>query len=114
MRFHRVMAHRRPNSVRLARPKSWQVHSRRSTLTTLTYGPMLQGANMDLTKQPAGTAVTHPLDPLSEAEVALACDLLRTAKQLGPHTRFSHIQLEESAKADILGWTPGTNLPRQA
>ena len=44
-------------------------------------------------------------------EVALASDMLRTAKQLGPDTRFSHVQLEEPAKADILGWTPERKVP---
>ena len=56
---------------------------------------------MNMTKQ--STAIDHPLDPLSEAEVALACDLLRADKQLGADSRFSHIQLEEPAKAAILG-----------
>jgi primary-amine oxidase len=60
------------------------------------------------------TDAVHPLDPLSESEVALASEILRTGKQLGPDVRFAHVQLEEPAKADVLGWTPNAKLPRRA
>jgi len=56
----------------------------------------------------------HPLDPLSEAELAAACDILKTEKQLGPDTRFGFVQLEEPIKADVLGWKPGKRLERRA
>ena len=56
----------------------------------------------------------HPLDPLSEAELAAACDILKTEKRLGPDTRFGFVQLEEPAKADVLGWKPGRPLQRRA
>jgi primary-amine oxidase len=59
-------------------------------------------------------SISHPLDPLSEAEVALASDILRSAKDLGETTRFTHVQLEEPAKADVLGWKPGTKVARRA
>jgi primary-amine oxidase len=52
------------------------------------------------------TATSHPLDPLSEAEVAAACRILTTKKKLGPNTRFIHVQLDEPAKADVLGGKP--------
>jgi primary-amine oxidase len=74
----------------------------------------LQGTNVEITSQIADTTINHPLDPLSETEVTLACELLRVAKQLGPNSRFSHVQLEEPAKADILGWKPDSRLPRRA
>ena len=48
----------------------------------------------------------HPLDPLSETELAAACDILKSVKQLGPDTRFGFVQLEEPAKSDVLGWKP--------
>jgi primary-amine oxidase len=57
---------------------------------------------------------THPLDPLSKAEVTLASDILRSAKNLGKDIRFTHVQLEEPAKADVLGWAPGATLARRA
>ncbi len=59
-------------------------------------------------------SIFHPLDPLSEAEVTLASGILRSAKDLGESTRFTHVQLEEPAKADVLGWKPGTKLARRA
>ena len=60
------------------------------------------------------TSVAHPLDPLSEAEVTLASDVLRQERELGPDIRFSHLQLEEPAKADVLGWQSRSDLPRRA
>src|SRR6185312_7980970 len=50
----------------------------------------------------------------SEAEVTLAADILREAKRLGPDIRFTHIQLEEPAKQDVLGWRPGVKPARRA
>ncbi len=61
-----------------------------------------------------GLRAAHPLDPLSEAEVTLASEVLRREKRLGADIRFSHVQLEEPAKADVLAWTPGSRLPRRA
>ena len=60
------------------------------------------------------TIVDHPLDPLSETEVALASDILKAEKQLGPGIRFAHVQLEEPAKSDVLAWQPDAKLPRGA
>jgi primary-amine oxidase len=60
------------------------------------------------------TTVAHPLDPLSEAEVALAADILKTAKKLGPDTRFAHIQLDEPAKSAVLAWNANATPPRRA
>jgi primary-amine oxidase len=56
----------------------------------------------------------HPLDPLSEAEITLACALLKKQKKLSASTRFAFVQLEEPAKSDVLTWTPGKPLPRAA
>jgi primary-amine oxidase len=66
------------------------------------------------TKPSAGMDAGHPLDPLSEAEVTLASEILTKEKRLGPHARFTHVQLEEPAKSDVLGWEPAAGLPRQA
>ena len=66
------------------------------------------------TKPSAGIDAGHPLDPLSETEVALASEILRNEKRLGPHARFTHVQLEEPAKSDVLGWKPAAGLPRRA
>jgi primary-amine oxidase len=69
---------------------------------------------MSHVEQTVGAKVAFPLDPLSEAEVALAADVLVREKQLGSDTRFTHVQLEEPAKADILAWQPHASLPRRA
>ncbi|UPJ50988.1 primary-amine oxidase [Bradyrhizobium sp. 200] len=66
------------------------------------------------TKPSAGVEAGHPLDPLSESEVALASEILKKEKRLGPHARFTHVQLEEPAKSDVLGWKPAAGLPRRA
>jgi len=68
------------------------------------------GRNEQLSHIQAG----HPLDPLTEAEVTLASEILRSEKELGVNIRFTHVQLEEPAKADVLAWRPGTHLPRRA
>jgi len=59
-------------------------------------------------------ATPHPLDPLSEAEVMLASDILRCEKRLGDNIRFTHVQLEEPAKSEVLAWGPGAMLGRRA
>ena len=64
--------------------------------------------------KPAATDHRHPLDPLSEVEITLACDLLKTHKKLSATTRFAFVQLEEPAKADVLAWAPGKPLQRRA
>ena len=56
----------------------------------------------------------HPLDPLSEAEITQACELLKKLKKLSPTTRFAFVQLEEPAKADVLAFAPGKPLQRRA
>ena len=66
------------------------------------------------TKPSAGMDAGHPLDPLSESEVALASEILRKEKRLGPHARFTHVQLEEPAKSDVLGWKPAAGHSRRA
>lgn len=65
-------------------------------------------------KKAAVTVAAHPLDPLGAHEVAAACAILRREKNLGPNTRFTHVQLEEPAKADVLGWKVGAKAPRRA
>lgn len=51
---------------------------------------------------------------MSEAELATACEILKTRKRLGPHTRFGFVQLEEPTKADVLRWKPGKPMKRRA
>ena len=56
----------------------------------------------------------HPLDPLSSAEIAAACTILKEQKKLGQDTRFAFVQLEEPPKADVLAWKAGGKVRRQA
>jgi primary-amine oxidase len=56
----------------------------------------------------------HPLDPLSEDEIAKAGDVLRKLKSLGDSIRFAFVQLEEPAKADVLKWKVGDAVHRAA
>ncbi|HRK20110.1 MAG TPA: primary-amine oxidase [Hyphomicrobiaceae bacterium] len=56
----------------------------------------------------------HPLDPLSEVEIAAACRLLKTKKRLPDTTRFAFVQLEEPSKAEVMSFKPGGGCPRRA
>jgi primary-amine oxidase len=58
----------------------------------------------------AGTAVRHPLAPLTVSEAALACRLA-LASGVGPGTRVVYCALAEPAKDLVLGWA-GRALPR--
>ncbi|MGL4322695.1 MAG: primary-amine oxidase [Beijerinckiaceae bacterium] len=65
------------------------------------------------TASPA-VAAPHPLDPLTEAEIARATDILRRDKNLGASTRFAFVQLEEPDKSAVLNWQAGAPVPRAA
>jgi primary-amine oxidase len=69
---------------------------------------------MNRLEKALGAATPHPLDPLSEAEVTLASAILRRDKGLGEDIRFTHVQLEEPAKSDVLAWVPGATPARRA
>jgi primary-amine oxidase len=51
---------------------------------------------------PAGTAVRHPLAPLTVDEAAAACRLALAG--FGPGTRLVHCALDEPSKERVLGW----------
>jgi primary-amine oxidase len=56
--------------------------------------------------------VTHPLQPLSAAEIERASEILR--KDLAPTARFVYVLLAEPPKADVLAHQPGDPIDRQA
>jgi primary-amine oxidase len=56
----------------------------------------------------------HPLDPLSETELADACMLFRKLKNLGPDARFGFVQLAEPDKASVVAFTAGQPIVRRA
>src|SRR3712207_680287 len=60
---------------------------------------------------PPVTALRHPLSPLTAEEIDEVRDLV--AGTLTGTTRFVHVGLEEPDKAEVLGWTPGTDVDRR-
>jgi primary-amine oxidase len=58
----------------------------------------------------AGTAIRHPLEPLTAEEVRRAVLLLKQAGKVTPTTRFVSVALKEPDKALVHGFT-GSNLP---
>ena len=66
---------------------------------------------------PVGT--THPLDPLSAAEIEDAVAILREGPTLGQHglsarTRIMAVALRESARSAIRAYRPGDQYEREA
>src|SRR3712207_5528154 len=60
---------------------------------------------------PPVTALRHPLSRLTAGEIDEVRELV--AGTLTDTTRFVHVGLEEPDKADVLGWTPGTDVDRR-
>jgi primary-amine oxidase len=62
----------------------------------------------------ASSIQTHPLDPLTAAEISLACSLLKERKGLGASCRFALVRLQEPSKASVLGFQAGGAIERSA
>jgi primary-amine oxidase len=62
----------------------------------------------------AETAHSHPLDPLSAAEVGAVRDLLTREQGVGPSWRWASIELREPTKEVALGHRPGEPFDREA
>ena len=60
---------------------------------------------------PPVTACRHPLSPLTAGEIDEVRDLV--AGTLTGTTRFVHVGLEEPDKAEVLRWSPGTDVDRR-
>ena len=56
----------------------------------------------------------HPLDALTFAEHWAVYDVVRDSGRLPETGRFAGVSLVEPTKADVLAWTPGTAVKRQA
>lgn len=65
-------------------------------------------------KGAAQARLGHPLDPLSEGELAAAVELLRTTQKLGDSWRFVSAALIEPEKKVARGWKLGESISRQA
>src|SRR5262245_3604204 len=59
-------------------------------------------------------AASHPLDPLSIAEMERVVKILRTDKNLGDSWRFVSAVLQEPDKGIARAWGPGQPVPRRA
>lgn len=63
---------------------------------------------------PANAGPTHPLDPLSANEIDVAARTLSSAAQFPADAQFAIIVLKEPAKRDVLAYTAGAPIARQA
>jgi primary-amine oxidase len=67
------------------------------------------------TEHRPSTTVTHPLEPLSAAEISAAATALREAGHVGPTCRFVSLGLREPAKDALLAFdSAGSAVPREA
>ena len=57
---------------------------------------------------------SHPLDPLTAAEMAEASAILREQQRLGPRVRFETVALREPDKDAVLDFRPGDPIRREA
>ena len=63
---------------------------------------------------PAVASGGHPLDPLSEAEIALAAEVIAGSGRTDASTRAAMITLQEPNKAYVKRWRTGKPLQRKA
>ncbi|HEY3467352.1 MAG TPA: primary-amine oxidase [Amycolatopsis sp.] len=68
---------------------------------------------MTLTDDQVTTTATHPLDPVTAAEITAARGVLAEAGLLGDAVRFAFFALEEPAKDEVLAFTPGSPVERR-
>lgn len=63
---------------------------------------------------PVAAAPTHPLDPLTLAELESAVSVLRAEKKIEDDSRLPLLVLREPPKEEVLAWKPGAPLRREA
>ncbi|MBY5973769.1 primary-amine oxidase [Ferrimonas balearica] len=66
-----------------------------------------------MTEPVAETPITHPLDPISAAEVVRLKQILAEAGVAGETLRFSYVMLREPAREVLAAWSPGEPVPRE-
>ncbi|MFE0997725.1 primary-amine oxidase [Streptomyces mutabilis] len=64
------------------------------------------------TSEPSNQQVSHPLDPVTAAEITAARDVLVDAGKVSETTRFTVMQLREPPKSDVLPHLPGDPVER--
>lgn len=57
---------------------------------------------------------THPLEPLTEDEIARTVETLRESGEVGEHHRFAAVTVAEPPKAELVAWSPGDAWDRRA
>src|SRR5262245_3127846 len=85
------------------RPAIW---AWRLVVTALSLSPFAAWAQQS---QP-----THPLDPLTGAELHQVKAILQGEGKLGPKARFHNVDLDEPDKTAVMAWRPGASLSRRA
>ena len=74
-------------------------------------GAMAFLVSSQATESDPGGPATHPLDPLSAAEIEGAAEAVKVKQGLGPSARFVYISLYEPAKADVIAFEQGGPAP---
>src|SRR5262245_20348712 len=59
------------------------------------------------------STVSHPLDPVTVEEIAVAAALIRADARCPENAVFAHLRLHEPHKDVVLGFTPGTPIDRE-
>ena len=67
-----------------------------------------------LTAHPVVGQASHPLDPLTAAEIKVAAKVLGASSQFPEGAIFSTIVLKEPLKSEVLSYKPGSQFSRQA
>ncbi|MFI8632382.1 primary-amine oxidase [Microbacterium sp. NPDC077663] len=63
-------------------------------------------------ENPVATAVAHPLEPMTTAEIARFGDVVAAAGLVNENVRFGYVLLREPSKSDVLAWQPGDPITR--
>ena len=80
----------------------------------LGFSLLLIGALLLVPLRAAQTITPHPLDPLTTAEIESASKMLSAAPQFPEGGLFATIVLKEPAKREVLAYTAGAPIARQA
>lgn len=65
-------------------------------------------------EEPTNQRASHPLDPLNEAEIETAVSVIRQEQNLSDSALFPNISLQEPDKTEVLTFTPGEPVNREA
>jgi primary-amine oxidase len=65
------------------------------------------------TESDSDAPATHPLVPLSAAEIETAAEAVKVRQGLGPTARFVYVSLYEPAKADVIAFEAGGPAPER-